>query len=216
MTDNWDQWPEEDGFDSGDTANLDDLQGGYADDGYASEGLGPADSDLPADDLPDEELPGDVPAAGTFGAPLGYGDLVDQPVDAEPIDADDTGLDEPAPAAESGLGPADAPVGADPDLDPHGDGESWPDSTFPPALDLGAPPEPVDGFPWTDADTLGAGDAAPLADPGTAYTDAPPADDLAAYAGTDTPAGGDPWTTLAGSEDPATSSLARFWAPGTA
>ncbi|BCJ69070.1 hypothetical protein [Polymorphospora rubra] len=209
MTDNWDQWPEDDGFEDGDTANLDDLQGGFAEDGYASEGFGPAD------DLPGGDTSGEEPAEVPFGAPLGYGDLVDQAPDAEPLDAD-TGLDEPAPAAESGFGPADAPVGADPDLDPHGDGESWPDSTFPPALDLGAPPEPVDGFPWTDADTLGAGDAAPLPDPGTAYADAPPADDLAAYAGTETPAGGDPWTTLAASDDPATSNLARFWAPGTA
>ena len=35
--------------------------------------------------------------------------------------------------------------------------------------------------------------------------------ELAEYAAEDLPPGADPWAALAGSEDPATSALARFW-----
>ena len=38
--------------------------------------------------------------------------------------------------------------------------------------------------------------------------------DLAAYDGTEPPDGPDPWAALLGSEDPATSALARWWSPG--
>ncbi|KUL30887.1 hypothetical protein [Actinoplanes awajinensis] len=79
---------------------------------------------------------------------------------------------------------------------------------FPPALDVGDLPEPVDGFPWVDATTLGSADT---------YT--PPLETvdplaLAAHAGVEIPDGADPWATLAASDDPAISALARWWTPG--
>ncbi|BBH69604.1 hypothetical protein ACTI_62890 [Actinoplanes sp. OR16] len=77
---------------------------------------------------------------------------------------------------------------------------------FPPALDLGELPEPVDGFPWIDTATLGAPDAAGFTPPLDPVTP----DELAAYAHTGQPAD---WATLAESDDPATSALARWWTP---
>jgi hypothetical protein len=81
-----------------------------------------------------------------------------------------------------------------------------PADVFPPPVDVGELPEPVDGFPWTDAATLGtpdlaAHDALQTVDP----------HELAEYAGTEIPPGADPWAVLADSDDPATSTLARFW-----
>ena len=83
-----------------------------------------------------------------------------------------------------------------------------PETVFPPAVDVGPLPEPVDGFPWIDTGSLG------LVDPATAHTDVDPveAHELAAYAATDLPPGADPWATLADSDDPATAALARWWA----
>jgi hypothetical protein len=80
-----------------------------------------------------------------------------------------------------------------------------PADVFPPAVDVGELPEPVDGFPWIDPAALGA--------PDPTGHDFPPVDphELAEYAGTEIPEGADPWTVLAGSDDPATSTLARFW-----
>jgi hypothetical protein len=100
-----------------------------------------------------------------------------------------------------GLGP----VGADPDAAPdHADDAA---GTFPPAVDVGPLPEPVDGFPWIDTGSLN------LADLDAAHTATTPvaAADLAAYAAEDLPPGADPWAALAGSDDPATSALARWW-----
>jgi hypothetical protein len=69
----------------------------------------------------------------------------------------------------------------------------------------------VDGYPWTDPASLGAGDA-PIPDPATPPADPPPVTDLFEYAGEEpAPDGADPWTALAASPDPATSTLARFW-----
>jgi hypothetical protein len=78
------------------------------------------------------------------------------------------------------------------------------EDVFPPALDVGDLPEPVDGFPWVDTAVLGAGDP---------HDDAPElepvgAEELAAYAGQDPDSS---WETLAGSDDPATAALARWW-----
>jgi hypothetical protein len=81
-----------------------------------------------------------------------------------------------------------------------------PADVFPPPVDVGELPEPVDGFPWTDAATLGDPDLGPhhVLEPVDPH-------ELAEYAGTEIPPGADPWTVLAASDDPATSTLARFW-----
>jgi hypothetical protein len=78
---------------------------------------------------------------------------------------------------------------------------------FPPALDVGDLPEPVDGFPWIDTATLGA-----TPDPSgfTAPLEPVTPDELAAYAHTGQPAD---WATLSESDDPATAALAKWWAP---
>jgi hypothetical protein len=84
--------------------------------------------------------------------------------------------------------------------------EDDPADVFPPPVDVGELPEPVDGFPWTDAATLGTPDLA-------THDTLQPIDphELAEYAGTEIPPGADPWTVLADSDDPATSTLARFF-----
>lgn len=98
-------------------------------------------------------------------------------------------------------------VGADPDAvaDVASLGE-----LFPPPVDVGALPEPVDGFPWIDPASLGdAVSVAPL------HMMRPDPAELAAYAGVDVPDGDpddtDVWQRLAAVDDPATSALARFW-----
>jgi hypothetical protein len=141
---------------------------------------------------------------------------LDEPSAVDELSAVDdfSGPDEPSgPDGLSGLDDGgevahEAPVavvGADPDLDPYADTTT--DPVFPPALEM-EPPEPVDGMPWTDPATLGE---APLPDP--SVDGAPEAADLAAYAAEDLPPGTDPWTALAASDDPATSTLARWWHP---
>jgi hypothetical protein len=121
-----------------------------------------------------------------------------------------TGHDDEAPqhgAVEvtdtHGLGP----VGADPDATP--DAEQV--SVFPPVVDVGPLPEPVDGFPWIDTGSLGLVNAG-VVDPAAVPV---PAEDLAAYAAEDLPPGVDPWAALAGSDDPATSTLAKWWSEDT-
>ncbi|MET8149694.1 hypothetical protein ACIBSW_23520 [Actinoplanes sp. NPDC049668] len=99
-----------------------------------------------------------------------------------------------------GLGP----IGADPDAAP--DTEQV--SVFPPVVDVGALPEPVDGWPWIDTGSLGLYHAGPV---DTGADAAVPAQDLAAYAAQDLPPGADPWAALADSDDPATSTLAKWW-----
>lgn len=104
-------------------------------------------------------------------------------------------------------------LGADPDLIPEADDPTWAIPTFPEALDLSTPPEPIDGFPWIDPTILGE----PSTLNHTAWFDQPQhptPEDLAAYATTNLPPGQDPWSSLLGSDDPATSSLARWWSPG--
>ncbi|GIF22236.1 hypothetical protein BJ973_002560 [Actinoplanes tereljensis] len=84
------------------------------------------------------------------------------------------------------------------------------DSVFPPAVDVGELPEPVDGFPWIDTGSLGLADIqAALHEADT--TDPVQPAELAEYAGTDLPPGADPWATLAESDDPATAALAKWW-----
>jgi hypothetical protein len=111
---------------------------------------------------------------------------------------------------------ADPPVGADPDLDPHGD-DGDDGEPFPEPLALGEPPEPVDGFPWTDPQLIGGDGVEPLTDLAepAGGNGAPPPEELFAYAGEDPPRGEAGWGELMASPDPATSALARFWGPGS-
>ncbi|MBG0565925.1 hypothetical protein [Actinoplanes aureus] len=128
---------------------------------------------------------------------------LDQPDLAHPdVDLPELSIDEPAFEEPSWEDPQ---VPDQPDIAPEPA-----DAVFPPALDVGELPEPVDGFPWVDAATLGPADAEGF----TAPVEAVDAQELAAYAGVDLPAGADPWEVLAADEDPATSALARWWTPG--
>ncbi|GAA4255635.1 hypothetical protein [Dactylosporangium darangshiense] len=109
----------------------------------------------------------------------------------------------------------EAAFGADPDVHAGADDPAWHEVQFPQELHLDDPPEPVDGFPWSDADVLGGGDHSLSAayDPAVAEHGGAEPGGLADYAGVDVPSGADPWSLLLGSEDPATSSLATFWLP---
>lgn len=178
------------------------------------------------DDMPGSEL-GHDPQVSEYGLPDGPGitepDHDESPPDADPDDPE--GVDEPAWAdgpvltdEEAGDHPAagpdlDNPVpGTDPDLSPLADDESWNADPFPQALTFDQPPEPVDGLPWSDPSLLGDGEAASLSDPAAGLEKSPPVADLYAYDAAEyLPDGSDPWASLAGSDDPATSSLARFW-----
>ena len=103
--------------------------------------------------------------------------------------------------------PVADPVGADPDAAAEPDAAV---EVFPPVLDVGPLPEPVDGFPWIDTGSLGVADPAAV----PAAPAAPTAQDLAGYAAADLPPGVDPWAALEASDDPATAALARFYRPG--
>jgi hypothetical protein len=107
--------------------------------------------------------------------------------------------------------PDELPEVAEPDLPQLSDSVAGvvEDTAFPPALDVDLP-EPVDGFPWIDTATLGAGDPAGFVPPVEPVT----AEELAAYAGVEIPPGADPWAVLAASDDPATAALARWWTHG--
>ncbi len=160
--------------------------------------------DQPVDDLPEDDLPGewDVPEPDPAPAEAQH----DLPAGPDPLPMPDgPALDGPASDGPVADGP---PVGADPDAVAE---PADPPAVFPPALDVGPLPEPVDGFPWIDTGSLGAaGLAAAAAEP----AGAPTAQDLAAYAAADLPPGVDPWAALEASDDPATAALARFYRPG--
>ena len=222
MSDHWDDWPDDgaefdtadlgdppDPADDGDTAEF----GGYPTDDV--EGFGPADDTGPTNDggSARDGGPADEPG-GPGPTPFGYGGLEGDADDLFDPYAEPAGTAGMGPAEEPVGVPADPPVGADPDLAPYTD--SWPEAAFPDPLGID-PPEPVDGFPWTDPAALG--DPAALAeaagsDPaGDPPAGAPTTDELAGYAATELPPDTDPWAALAASEDPATSTLARFWGP---
>jgi hypothetical protein len=194
--------------------------------GWADEPAGPGpehpdphDGDQPGDELrspdwagdeawdPAQDTPDGDPAAAAVSyddAPAGY---ADDTADASP---GAPGADDGAPYPQGVDGGPLGPVGADPDAvaEPGAD----PDPPFPPAVDVGELPEPVDGFPWIDTGTLGVVAADMIAEAaGGPYPAVDPAD-LAAYAQEDLPPAVDPWAALAASDDPATSTLARFWA----
>ncbi|GIF76133.1 hypothetical protein [Asanoa siamensis] len=188
------------GYDGGDDY---DAAGGYG---------GPGDDHGGFDDLSGGDLSsGDGLSAGDHLAghddPAGFG--ADDPFAPDALVSDHhnwaAGLDEDG---TDGLGPIDAThlFGTDPDVSAYTDA-LWPTPEFPAALDLGAAlPEPIDGAPWTDPASLGVAGPADLV-----AGDAPEPADLAAYAGLDPASSG--WEALVGSEDPATSALARFWGP---
>jgi hypothetical protein len=115
----------------------------------------------------------------------------------------------PFPGDLHDLGGDEEPLfGADPDLHPLADLGPGEDQPFPPTLDLD-PPEPIDGYPWTDPADLGHDVLPPLDDTGGG----PDPADLFEYAGEQPPAG-DAWSALLASPDPATSALARWWSAG--
>jgi hypothetical protein len=115
-----------------------------------------------------------------------------------------TGHDDEPGAVELTAEHGPGPVGADPDA--TADAEQV--SVFPPVIDVGPLPEPVDGMPWIDTGSLGLYHAGPVE-----QQDPVPAAELAEYAAQDLPPGVDPWAALADSDDPATSALARWWSP---
>jgi hypothetical protein len=156
---------------------------------------------------------GDTGDAGEHGEDVGDGEPGHAYLsDTSDPDPGDEPVDTPGPDAGYDTDEPDAAhpenvVGADPDVDPDAD---WSPADFPEQLDFAAP-EPVDGYPWSDPSAVAA--------PGTGGDDpahgpdaAPPAQDLLDYAGAE--GGGDPWAALVGSDDPAASSLGRWWAPG--
>jgi hypothetical protein len=128
-------------------------------------------------------------------------------------------LDDPHPAVED----SHVPAGAYAPLEAHVD-DPAPDlavpgipdisdfsemsatDVFPPPVDVGDLPEPVDGFPWIDTGSLGLVHAAPADD-----VDPVQPQELAEYSATELPPAVDPWEALADSDDPATSTLARWW-----
>ncbi|HKT02753.1 MAG TPA: hypothetical protein VJT31_24750 [Rugosimonospora sp.] len=194
--DDWGHWGEEHGDDHAGLGDADtaDLGGDETlhdlghhdglDDPPPPEDLGHDDTSGYAHDAPGPDL---VHEGGD-----GYGD--------EPWPAhDETPVHDPLPGEEPFT---------DPDLAGHEPTGYEPD--FPPPLELEHPPEPVDGYPWSDPASLGH---APATGPDPyGVTGAAHPDELAAYAGL-APSGGDGWAALLGSDDPATSTLARWWGP---
>lgn len=181
-----------------DTADLGGHGAGHGYDGLAEHG-----------DAGGHGEPGEHGDAGPAGPPGGF--LEDDPMGAfgDQDAADGFGHDGPNlpdDGYEAVSVDHEAVVGADPDIDP---GADWSPADFPEQLDFAAP-EPVDGYPWSDPSAVaapGTGD-----DPAAGPDAAPPAQELLDYAGADGAA--DPWSALVGSDDPATSSLGRWWAPG--
>jgi len=213
-----DDWPQDDqpadGADLGDLGSADtadlgpygepwlaaDLDSGLADDGLDDDGLG---DELGTDGLDTA----DTHPVDDSGISSGVDAHVDEPLHppTDPL-ADEPELELPADEP-----PAEPLFGADPD--PLAGGTEWAEPQFPPVLALGDLPEPVDGPPWTDADLLGAEQFADTLTAALVGGAGPEIADLLGYAGLELPAGGDPWAALAGAEDPATSALARWWAP---
>jgi hypothetical protein len=178
--------------------------------------LGPLGDHDPLDD----HDPSGTEHLADAGDPYGHGEVggfePDLRHDADLGDADRSTVDSYSTVdgdepAEPGV---DAHVfGVDHDLPP---GDLDPAvADFPPPLDLPDRPEPGDGYPWSDADTLGdPGTGAGWPQPLEPVDAAPPLADLLSFAGVDPPgAGVDPWAALVDSDDPAVSALARWWGP---
>jgi hypothetical protein len=167
------------------------------------------------DDSGEPHEPGAVPDIDHDGGAGHEGDPADGHDDAGPTDGHDDGVPDAADQHSDPL------LGTDPDLDHTADDPGWhDDNPFPPELAIADPPAPVDGFPWSDPSVLGADqsgtdDYRHVLDSSLHGDGAPDAADLARYEAMDVPAGTDAWTALLGSDDPATSALAQWWAPGT-
>ncbi|MEV4622213.1 hypothetical protein AB0J74_26315 [Asanoa sp. NPDC049573] len=198
------------------------------DDGHSGHDMPPDDHDLHHHDDPDpfgSDLPDGLDDHGVFGAdPPSHDDLPDLHHEDLGGYEHDGGFDAPDPFApdalvsehhdwSAGLDDAgdDSAVhdsglfAVDPDVAAY-TGGVWPVHEFPAALELGDI-SPVDGPPWTDPSTLGT--APP--DPDPLPTDVPDVSELASYAGLDPTSPSAGWDALLGSDDPATSALARFW-----
>jgi hypothetical protein len=117
----------------------------------------------------------------------------------------------PEHADEAAASWHDDPAGAGLDEPPVAE---EPVDVFPPVVDVGPLPEPVDGFPWIDSSSLGLIDAGPISPVGAdALAGTPEPQELAEYAAEELPPAVDPWAALAESEDPATAALAKFYRP---
>ncbi|MEV0647338.1 hypothetical protein AB0I28_18920 [Phytomonospora sp. NPDC050363] len=214
-----DTWP--DGESSFEAENGDDGSAwldGAEESEFSSE---PADIDTVDLQLgEDDEEPG---AADVGDDEVGLGEELD-PIDADlgPEDEGDgspgeeTSPDEPAAEETTWFAPdlaAEPSLGADPDHDDLVDSEGWGADAFPPELDFDNPPEPVDGLPWSDPAMLGDINDGLIDTDQTEYV-TPDVGDLLDYSGGEAPGvGSDVWAELLGSRDPATSGLARWWAP---
>lgn len=161
--------------------------------------------------------------------PAGHEPVEHEPVEHDSVEHDAAGHEATAPdQAEPGPpdsdhsdqdSPQDSADEFGADLDSPGDHDSgWHDDEFPAELDFGPhAPLPHDGYPWSDPDTLGHPEPADATDTGLNPTGPADPQDLFAYAGLDGDgghdgsAGGNPWALLLGSDDPATSTLARWW-----
>jgi hypothetical protein len=226
--DDWADWSEEPAdFPDADTADLgghDVSDLGHPDDlGHpedpAHDGFDAADAEPLAQPGPDLLHDGDDNLALD---PSHDDDL--HPSDDAALHSSESALSDDGVHGHETLGEAghesDQPAFADPDAPVDHDPGSY-DGDFPPPLDLGhAPPEPMDGYPWSDPATLGEPSGVTDA-VGSGVADqfgfaaAPHPDDLFAYAGLQPPGGGDVWSALLGADDPATSALARWWGPAT-
>lgn len=218
MDHDWGGWPEDEDHTGDTSADTGDLPGAEESLGYDDPGGYPE-----AHDLGDPGDSGDDPGHEDEHADAGY--LEDEPMsvlgdghDLADLGTDDvTGDDGGDPPDGDGPDAWQVPddggepvstetvVGANPDVDPDAD---WSPADFPEQLEL-TPPAPVDGYPWSDPSAVaepGTGD-----DPTTVPQDAPPSADLLDYAATE--GAGDPWAALLGSDDPAASSLGRWWSP---
>ncbi|MBO0868450.1 MAG: hypothetical protein J2P15_07780 [Micromonosporaceae bacterium] len=221
----WQDWPEEHGdLGDGDTADLSGHDGSGS--GELDGGLGHGGVPGEFEDYPTghEAFDAGQPYLHPDPGPdLLHDSVGGDPGAGEPGHSDPSGWEPPgADGFPDTGGPDDLPphdltepdhlAFGDPDLTADPD-PGWHASDFPPPLDLGhPPPEPLDGYPWTDPDTLGSGHDDAAGPDHDSYADqAAPPEDLFAYSGMEQPAGRDPWSALLLSDDPATSSLARWW-----
>jgi hypothetical protein len=187
--------------------------GSHHEDVHHDDALQHQDDALHHEDLHHEDLPQHDDVHDEDGGYFDHdGDLAPEhdasAADPHEVHDVDGGHDDtPVPEGHDTVVEHDTVVGHDPDAlnEPAGAEDV---SSFPPILDVGPLPEPVDGFPWIDTGSLG------LIDPATLHAAATtPVDphELAEYAGADLPPGADPWATLSDSDDPATSALAKWW-----